>query len=250
MLLSFVFLFGLLIGSFLNVVISRLPLSIHGEAISINHPRRSFCPHCKHTLKAIDLIPLMSFIYQWGKCRYCQQSISIRYPIVEVIAALMSVLIVNQFALSYQSIFYLLFVYGLIVLFVIDLEHQLLPDVITISLLWLGLIFNISDGIELIDSVIGAVVGYLILWSVYHLFKLLTKKEGMGYGDFKLLATLGAWLGWQQLPALLFISSLLGIIYFLLMKIKNNTQTQQAFAFGPFLIIATIVIIFLANIEF
>lgn len=250
MLLSFTFLFGLLIGSFLNVIISRLPLSIHGESISINHPKRSFCPHCKHTLKAIDLIPLMSFIYQWGKCRYCEQSISIRYPIVEAIAALMSVLIVNQFALSYQSIFYLLFAYGLIVLFVIDLEHQLLPDVITLPLLWLGLIFNISGGIKLVDSVIGAVAGYLILWSVYHLFKLLTKKEGMGYGDFKLLAALGAWLGWQQLPALLLISSLLGIIYYLLMKIKNNTQTQQAFAFGPFLIMATIVIIFLTNIEF
>ena len=110
--------------------------------------------------------------------------------------------------------------------------------------------FNISGGIELVDSVIGAVSGYLILWSVYHLFKLLTKKEGMGYGDFKLLAALGAWLGWQQLPALLLISSLLGIIYFLLMKIKNNTQTQQAFAFGPFLIMATMVIIFLTNIEF
>lgn len=194
MLLSFTFLFGLLIGSFLNVIISRLPLSIHGESISINHPKRSFCPHCKHTLKAIDLIPLMSFIYQWGKCRYCEQSISIRYPIVEAIAALMSVLIVNQFALSYQSIFYLLFAYGLIVLFVIDLEHQLLPDVITLPLLWLGLIFNISGGIKLVDSVIGAVAGYLILWSVYHLFKLLTKKEGMGYGDFKLLAA--SVLGW------------------------------------------------------
>lgn len=248
--LLFIFVLGLLIGSFLNVVIARLPLSIQGEAISINHPKRSFCPHCKHSLKAIDLIPLLSFIYQRGKCRYCQQSIALRYPLVEVATALMSVLIVYQFGLSVQSLFYCLLAYGLLVLFVIDIEHQLLPDVITLPLLWLGLIFNINGGIALADSVIGAASGYLILWGVYHLFKLLTKKEGMGYGDFKLLAALGAWLGWQQLPLLIFVASLLGILYFIFIKIKHNASRQQAFAFGPFLIMAAMVIIFLPNVGF
>ncbi|SMN11386.1 Leader peptidase (Prepilin peptidase) / N-methyltransferase [uncultured Candidatus Thioglobus sp.] len=235
MILFFTLVFGLLFGSFLNVVISRLPLSIQGEDISINHPRRSFCPNCKHTLGAMDLIPILSFIWAKAKCRYCQKSISLRYPLVEISTALASVLIVSQFSVGIQSGLLLLFAYMLIALFVIDLERQLLPDILTLPLLWLGLIYQMYYA-DLQSGVIGAIAGYLFLWSIYWLFKLIRHKEGMGYGDFKLLAVLGAWFGWQALAFIVLASSILGIIWQIISKRNKN----QPFAFGPMLILAAL----------
>ncbi|MBA5248039.1 MAG: prepilin peptidase [Gammaproteobacteria bacterium] len=226
---------GLVIGSFLNVVIYRLPLSINSNTnINLHHPGRSFCPHCKQTLRILELIPIVSFLWQKGKCTHCQATISWQYPLIEIASALISVLIVLFFGLTIEAGLYLLLAYFLIPLFIIDAQQQLLPDLLTLTLLWIGLIYQMQFG-NLPAGVIGAILGYLSLWIVYWIFKLLRHKEGMGYGDFKLTAALCAWLGWQQLPYLLTLASLLSILYFLLLTKRNSTQ---AFAFGPFLIIA------------
>ena len=245
MLLIITFIYGLLIGSFLNVVIFRLPLILNGKLTSLINPKRSFCPNCKHKLGFFELIPVISFFIQNAKCKHCQAKISFQYPLVELLTAIISVLIVYKFDLGIETIFYLFFTYSVISLFMIDLKYQLLPDIITIPLVWIGLIFNIIPyiNINLSDAVIGAILGYMILWSIYWLFKLIYKKEGMGYGDFKLTAVIGAWFGWQILPLVLLISSGLAILHFIFKKIINK-DSNDMFAFGPFLIIASFILLF------
>ncbi len=246
MTLFLVFIIGLSIGSFLNVVIYRLPLMLNGDNISIASPSRSFCVNCKHKLTIIDLIPVFSFFLLRRCCRYCKHPISIQYPIIELTSALISVLIVYKFGIEQQTIYYLLFMYAVIPLFMIDLKHQLLPDLITLPLLWVGLIFNITYGINLKDAVIGAVFGYLILWSIYWIFKFVRGIEGMGYGDFKLTAALGAWLGWQYIPDLLAIASISSIVTIVLLAIikKKADHIKKPHSFGPFLIISGVILLF------
>jgi len=237
-----VFLFGLSIGSFLNVVIYRLPLLIEGNDISLTHPSRSFCPICEHQLSWRDLVPVISYLIQRAKCRYCQTNISSQYPIIELTAGVLSLLIVYQWGFSLQSIYFLILAYALLTLFVIDIKHQLLPDIITLPLLWIGLLYSISYK-EVTSAVIGAMAGYLVLWAIYWGFKLIRNKEGMGYGDFKLTAALGAWLGWQALEQLLLIASVLSVVFFVLSKQSSNKKI----AFGPFLILGAIFIIATVN---
>lgn len=227
--------FGLLIGSFLNVVVYRLPIGINHPDSKINlaNPRRSFCPVCEQRLGALELIPIFSFLLQKGKCRRCSSAISWQYPLVELMAALTSAFVVFQFGITIAGGFYLLLAYFLIPLFVIDLKEQLLPNILTLPMMWIGFVYQMQFG-ELQEGVIGAMAGYLFLWSVYWGFKLITGKEGMGYGDFKLLAALGAWVGWQVLPMILLIASLLAIGVHLILRSDKN----QPFAFGVFLIIA------------
>jgi leader peptidase (prepilin peptidase)/N-methyltransferase len=237
--LIFAGLFGLIIGSFLNVIIYRLPQQLNGKPINIYTPSRSFCPHCNHQLNWFENIPLISFFIQKMSCTHCQKSISWTYPLIETISAIATIIVIYQLGLNLQSIFVLIFVYGLICLFMIDANTQLLPDILTLPLVWLGLLFNLNfEFISLSDSIIGAIVGYLFLWIIYWAFKLIRKKEGFGYGDFKLMAVLGAWFGWQSLTNTMLISSIIAISYIL---IFNRKKLNQPFAFGPFLIMASFI---------
>jgi len=237
------FIVGTVIGSFINVIIYRLPKSIIGESISLSNPNRSFCPECKHTLSVIELIPLLSYLLQHGKCRHCNQSISIQYPAIEIICGILTSVAYIKFGLNLELLFILIFIFSLVTLFWIDAKHQLLPDAITLPLIAIGLVFNYLFGFaEFVDALIGATIGYLILWVIFWAHKLIRKVDGMGYGDFKLVAALGAWFGWQSLPMLLLGASALGIIYFLLLIRDRN----QAFAFGPFLILSSMTWLFLS----
>lgn len=188
--------------------------------IDLINPKRSFCPLCYQTLSGFELIPVFSYLAQKGKCKHCHKAIAWHYPFIETITALISALIVLIFGATVQAGFYLLLAWFLIPLFVIDLKQQLLPDVLTLPLLWLGLVEQIGCGSlqDLQDGVIGAMGGYLFLWIVNWVFKLLSNKEGMGYGDFKLTAALGAWIGWQALPLLL-IASVLSVVFFSVVEI-------------------------------
>jgi leader peptidase (prepilin peptidase)/N-methyltransferase len=247
-------LLGLIVGSFLNVVIHRLPkimdrdwrsqcltfLDMEGELksqenYSLSQPP-SHCPKCKHPISPFENIPLFSFLLQRGKCRHCGEPISWRYPIIELTSAILSGIIAYHFGMSSATIFALLLTWALIALTVIDLDHQLLPDSITLPLLWLGLLLS-TQGIfvDMHASIIGASIGYLSLWSIYWLFKLLTGKEGMGYGDFKLLALFGAWLGWQSLPLIILLSAGVGAVVGISLIIFKNHQRQQPIPFGPYL---------------
>lgn len=226
--LSLAFIYGLVVGSFLNVVIYRLP-----RGLNLARPSHSFCPECYTQLSFSALIPIISYLLQRGCCGHCGRHISVQYPLVELITAVITTLIIWQFTISLAALFILLFAYGLICLFMIDAKWQLLPDKLTLPLLWLGLLFNLTGGfVPLSAAVVGAILGYLSLWGIYWVHKLITKSEGMGYGDFKLMATLGAWLGYQALVPIMLGAALLGIIYVLLVVKKN-----RAFAFGPFLVI-------------
>jgi len=265
---------GLLVGSFLNVVILRQPkqmfyqwrqqcqqLLADNNAIpkiavtteSTAHPppgvvkQRSFCPQCKHQLSALDNIPLFSYLILRGRCRYCKERISLRYPLIELLTALTSAMIVWHFGYSLEALNALVFSWALIVLSGIDIDHQLLPDDIVLPLLWLGLILSLTGlTVTPADAIIGAAAGYLILWSIFWVFKLLTGKEGMGYGDFKLLAALGAWLGWQMLPLIVLLSSLLGaIIGSILLVIRR--KGSQPIPFGPYLAIAGLIALLWGN---
>ncbi len=235
------FIIGLIIGSFINVVIYRLPKSIMGEPISLSNPNRSFCPECKHSLSIIELIPLLSYLLQRGKCKHCKQPISIQYPIIELICGFLTASAFMKFGLNLELMFILCFIFSLVALFWIDAKHQLLPDAITLPLIAIGLVFNYLFGfVEFSDAVIGAAIGYLTLWSIFWIYKLIRKVDGLGYGDFKLVALLGAWFGWQSLPILLLGASTLGIVYFLLL-IRDRSQV---FAFGPFLIVTALAWLF------
>ncbi len=251
-------LFGLIVGSFLNVVIHRLPKMMEREwrqecadsfpEYQITPPSgvynlsvpRSTCPKCETQLRVIDNIPVLSWLLLKGKCHHCSHPISIRYPLVEVLTGALCFLVAYQFVFSYFAIALLFFTFVLIAATFIDLDTMLLPDSLTLPLTWFGItlaLLQISP-VSLQDSVIGAIAGYLSLWSVYWLFKLVTGKEGMGYGDFKLLAALGAWLGWQYLPMIILLSSFVGVIFGIIQLRLKQQGIDKAFPFGPYLAIA------------
>ena len=245
---------GLLVGSFLNVVIYRLPKMMEQdwlaqcreltgdaspeettEKITLSTPR-SRCPHCGYQLRAIDNIPIVSYLFLGGKCRQCKAPISIRYPLIEAFTGILSAVVAIHFGFGWQCLGALVLTWSLIALSFIDIDHQLLPDSITLPLLWLGISFNFFDQfVDLETSVIGAIAGYLSLWTVFHLFKLVTGKEGMGYGDFKLLAALGAWLGWTLLPTIILLSSLVGAVIGLSLMAFRQHGRDIPIPFGPYL---------------
>lgn len=247
---------GLLIGSFLNVVIYRLPIMMQRdwreqarEILELpSEPQtttfnlvlpNSSCPHCSHEIKPWENIPVISYLFLRGKCSSCKSPISLRYPLVELTCGLLSAFIAWHFGFTWQAGGMLLLTWGLLAMSLIDVDHQLLPDSLVLPLLWLGLIAN-SFGLfaSLEDALWGAIAGYLSLWSVYWLFKLVTGKEGMGYGDFKLLAMLGAWGGWQVLPLTILLSSLVGAVLGTIMLRMRNAETSTPIPFGPYLAIA------------
>jgi len=253
---SFVFIIGLTVGSFLNVVIFRLPLILekewrqqchefleledknNTEKISLSSPASS-CPECQHKIRFWENIPVISYTFLKGKCSSCGTKISIQYPLIETITALLSLIVAIHYGVSWQTVAALLLTWSLISLTMIDFHTQLLPDNITLPLLWLGLIVNMFGLFtDLQSSVIGAITGYLILWIVFHSFKLLTGKEGMGFGDFKLLAALGAWMGWQFLPLIIILSSVVGAIIGISMMIFLKHDKNIPIPFGPYLAIA------------
>ena len=247
---------GLLIGSFLNVVVYRLPIMMQrdwraqareilelpeeqqGETFNLVLPD-SRCPHCDHKIRPWENIPVLSYLFLRGKCSSCKSPISLRYPLVELTCGLLSAYVAWHFGFTWQAGAMLLLTWGLLAMSLIDADHQLLPDALVLPLLWLGLIVNsFALFTSLEDALWGAVAGYLSLWSVYWLFKLITGKEGMGYGDFKLLAMLGAWGGWQVLPLTILLSSLVGAVLGIIMLRLRNSDTSTPIPFGPYLAIA------------
>ncbi|MDZ7662332.1 A24 family peptidase [Thiohalophilus sp.] len=260
--LAVVFLLGLIVGSFLNVVILRLPLMLHRqwqgdclEYLTEHHPHQlktgqppaesgpynlltpaSRCPHCGHAIRAWENIPVISYLLLRGRCNNCQTPISARYPIIELVSGLLAALTAWQFGVTPTAVFAIVLTWALIVLTMIDYDHFYLPDNIVLPLLWLGLLLN-SQGLftDITSALFGAMAGYLALWSVYQLFKLVTGKEGMGYGDFKLLAMLGAWLGWQMLPAIILLSSLVGAVVGIALILFRQHQAGKPIPFGPYL---------------
>lgn len=205
----------------------------------------SRCPNCGHKIRAIENIPVLSYIFLKGKCAGCRTAISIRYPIVELSTALLSAYTAWHFGPTLQMLGALLLIWSLIALSAIDFDTQLLPDAITLPLLWLGLAFNLATAFtDISASVIGAMAGYLSLWSVFWLFKLVTGKEGMGYGDFKLLAALGAWLGWQMLPAIILLSSVVGAIVGISLIMICGREKNIPIPFGPYLAAAGCIALF------
>jgi leader peptidase (prepilin peptidase) / N-methyltransferase len=254
-------LIGLLVGSFLNVVIHRLPrilerewqaqcAELQGQEVSASAPYtlarpRSACPHCGHPISAIENIPVISYLLLGGKCKACRAPISPRYPLVELLTALLTGFTAWHFGTDWPAIGAIILVWALIALAAIDLDTQLLPDCITLPLLWLGLLFNL-DGtfVSLHSAVLGAIGGYLALWAIYWLFKLTTGKEGMGYGDFKLLGALGAWLGWQMLPAVVLLSSLVGATVGISLIVFARRGRNVPIPFGPYLAAAGAIALF------
>jgi len=258
---SFCMLIGLIIGSFLNVVIYRLPKMMElawqescrepSQQSTSPHATynlfqpKSACPHCQHAIGFLENIPVLSYVFLGGRCHHCKQPISIRYPMIEVASGLLVGLIAWHFGYSIDMLSTSVFVLALLTLTCIDLETQLLPDIITLPLLWAGLIFNFNTGFTGLQSaVIGAIAGYLILWTVYWTFKLITKKEGMGHGDFKMLAAIGAWLGWQMIPAVILLSSLSASIVGLSLIIFDEKKRSHAIPFGPYLALAGMIALF------
>jgi leader peptidase (prepilin peptidase) / N-methyltransferase len=255
---------GLLVGSFLNVVIYRVPkmmerdwqnqcrdfLDNNGDVATLPSPPpeqepfnlmvpASTCPHCGHKIRAWENIPVISYLFLQGKCSSCKSGISARYPIIELATGLLSVAVIYYVGVNWSGLAALVFTWSLIVLTMIDLDTYLLPDDITLPLLWLGLIVNsFGSFTDLSSAVWGAIAGYLSLWSVYKLFKLFTGKEGMGYGDFKLLAALGAWMGWQMLPQIILLSSLVGAVIGISMIVIRGRDKNIPIPFGPYLAIA------------
>ena len=249
---------GLLVGSFLNVVIYRLPIMLErswqqeyrdyfGESSADTTPAarfnlmipRSACPHCGHPISALENIPLVSWLWLRGRCRACQAPISARYPLVELLTGLATACVAWHFNPGCPLLGALGLTWTLIALTFIDLDKMLLPDQLTLPLLWAGLLLNLIGGLApLQDAVIGAIAGYLLLWSLYWSFKLLTGKEGMGYGDFKLLAALGAWLGWQSLPLILILSSVVGAVAGISLMLLRRHQQGNPIPFGPYLAMA------------
>jgi leader peptidase (prepilin peptidase) / N-methyltransferase len=244
--------FGLMIGSFLNVVIHRVPQMMqresdnyvaeesgkpppHTDRYDLVMPR-SACPHCGHQITALENVPVFSYLVLGGKCSACKAPISLRYPIVELMTGLLSFVLAWRFGTGLAGLAALAFTYLLIAMTFIDADTQLLPDDLTFPLLWLGLLVNLNGTfVPLQDAVIGAAAGYLVLWSIYWLFKLATGKEGMGYGDFKLLAALGAWMGWKMLPVIVLLSSLVGAVVGISMILFAKHGRDKPIPFGPYL---------------
>ncbi len=249
---------GLLIGSFLNVVIHRVPIMMQRETDNfiaaerdeaLPHPQtynlvvpRSACTSCGHTLSAIENIPLFSWLWLRGRCRHCGAKVSARYPLVEVLTALVSGWVIWRLGSGFEGVAALWLAWSLVAMTFIDIDTQLLPDDLTLPLVWLGLLVNLIGGfVSLQDAVIGAAAGYLCLWGVYWLYRFATGKEGIGYGDFKLLAALGAWLGWMMLPLIVLLSSLLGAVVGIALIVMRRHQRGVPIPFGPFLAIAGLV---------
>ena len=253
--------FGLMIGSFLNVVIYRLPKMMEREwhkgcqelqgieaepapRFNLATPR-SACPACGHQISALENIPIFSYLFLRGECKGCHTKISLRYPLIEALTGVLLGLVTWKFGYSSMTVAAWAFTIALIALTSIDFDTQLLPDDITLPLLWLGLLYNLDTGFTDIHSaIVGAVGGYLILWSVYWLFKLVTGKEGMGYGDFKLLAAIGAWFGWQILPAVILLSSLGGSIIGIGLIMLAKRGRNVPMPFGPYLALGGIAALF------
>jgi leader peptidase (prepilin peptidase)/N-methyltransferase len=252
---------GLFVGSFLNVVIHRLPkmmerewqaqaAELRGEAppaaprYNLATPR-SQCPHCGHLITALENVPVVSYLVLRGRCRHCGAPIGRRYPVVELLSAGLSGYAAWHFGFGPAALGALLFIWTMVALTFIDLDTQLLPDDLTLPLLWLGLIFNLGTTFsELPSAVVGAAAGYLALWSVFWLFKLATGKEGMGYGDFKLLAAIGAWLGWQMLPLTILLSSLVGAVVGVVLIVLGRHGRNVPIPFGPYLAAAGVIALF------
>lgn len=255
--LIFAGLLGLLIGSFLNVVIHRVPVMMEREwrsqcaemldpeakpeqqqAYNLVVPR-SRCPKCDHQITALENVPVLSYLALKGRCSECGWRIPLRYPIIELLTGLLSVLVVWRFGISAAAGGALLLTWALIALSAIDFDTQYLPDSITLPFLWLGLAFNVAGIYTTTQaSVLGAIVGYLALWTVYHLFRLVTGKEGMGYGDFKLLALFGAWLGWSAVPLIVFLSAFVGAIVGIGLITLRGHDRNIPIPFGPYLAVA------------
>lgn len=259
-LIAVVAVFSLAIGSFLNVLIHRLPkmmeadwraqcaelqggeAAVEGSRYNLLIPH-SHCPQCKAPLRVIDNIPIASWIALRGKCAHCSGRISSRYPIVEALTAVLSAIVAWKFGLTWQTALALVFTWTLIALTFIDADTTLLPDDLTLPLLWLGLLANVfGTFVPLREAVLGAAAGYLVLWSIYWLFKLATGKEGMGFGDFKLLAALGAWMGWKALLPIVLLSSLVGAIVGIALIILARRGREIPIPFGPYLAAAGMIV--------
>ena len=264
-------LIGLIVGSFLNVVIHRLPKMLErdwdGHAAELLEQNNladvakklrsadtarynlmtpaSACPHCSHNIRAYENIPIISYVFLRGRCSSCKAPISIRYPIIEAISGVLAAYIGWRFGFTLAMAAALVFAWSLVALTAIDIDTQLLPDDITLPLLWVGLLVNLNNGFTPLPlAVIGAAAGYLSLWSVYWLFKLTTGKEGMGYGDFKLLAAIGAWLGWKMLPIVILLSSLVGAIVGIALIVFTRHGRNTPIPFGPYLAAAGLMALF------
>ncbi len=254
---------GLCVGSFLNVVIHRLPkmldrgwqaqcAELSGEPPPELPPYnlitpRSQCPACGHRIAAFENIPVLSFLFLRGRCAACAAPISARYPFIELLTGALTIAAVLRFGVTPTAAAACLLIWSLIALTFIDFDIQLLPDNITLPLLWSGLLANVAGfvpGVSLRDAVVGAIAGYVALWTIYWLFKLVRGKEGMGYGDFKLLAALGAWLGWQMLPLIVLLSSFVGAIIGIGLVVFRGRDHQIPLAFGPYLAIAGVIALF------
>jgi len=253
-------LFSLLVGSFLNAAIYRIPIMLQnewrsecqellggeGSSESAKNAQpfnlfvpRSQCPHCGHMITALENIPVLSYLFLRGKCSSCKTGISAQYPLIEIFTALLSVFVAWKVGFGWTVLAALLFTWVLILLSLIDAKTMLLPDNLTLPLMWVGIAVNYFSGfVDLQSSVLGAMFGYLSLWSLFHVFKLITGKEGMGYGDFKILAAIGAWGGWQILPFTVFVASFLGAIFGILWMIIQRKKDSQAIPFGPWLALA------------
>ena len=256
--------FGLLVGSFLNVVIHRLPKMMEADwrqqcleylqpeeaekEATKPQPRyslvvpRSACPACGHKITAIENIPIASYVFLGGKCAACRASISIRYPVVEALTGALTAFVAWHFGVTWTAAFAVLFGWAMVALAFIDADTTLLPDDITLPLLWLGLLVNVGGLFTPVSSaIIGAVAGYLVLWSVFWAFKLITGKEGMGYGDFKLLAAIGAWLGWQMLPLVILLSAAVGTVVGVAGIVLKGRDKGAKLPFGPYLAAAGLI---------
>jgi len=259
--------FGLIFGSFLNVVIHRLPLMLErqwraqcaeitghpaaaeGEPLGLVRPR-SRCPSCAAQIRAIHNIPVLSYLVLGGRCASCNAPIPLRYPLVELATGIVSGVVAWHFGFGWQAVFALVFSWYLIALTAIDLDRQLLPAVLTLPLLWIGLLASLVPAAGMTtprDALIGAAAGYLALWTVFQLFRLLTGKEGMGYGDFKLFAAIGAWLGWQMLPLVLLLSAVVGAAVGLTLIVMRRHEWSSRIPYGPYIALAAVIWIFGGN---
>ena len=258
---------GTMVGSFLNVVIHRLPKMMEADwrqqCVEFLHPDktadtpaspavrynlvvpRSSCPACGHMITAIENVPIVSYLFLRGKCSACKAPISIRYPVVEALTGLASAYAAWHFGVTWAGVFAMTYIWALVALTFIDADTTLLPDDITLPLLWLGLLLNVGGMFtDVRSALIGAVAGYLILWLVYWGFKLLTGKEGMGYGDFKLLAAIGAWLGWQMLPLVILLSAVVGTVVGIAGILLYGRDKGAKLPFGPYLAAAGFIALF------
>lgn len=253
-------LLSLIVGSFLNVVIYRTPKMMEyswyndcreflADEVANIKPKKlpqvtlskpdSTCPKCNHKIRFYENIPVFSWLFLKGKCSQCTNKISARYPLIEISTMLLSLIAAHHFGATIMTLWVLILTWCLISLTMIDFDHMLLPDQITLPLLWLGLLININGTfVPLSDAVIGAAAGYMSLYSVFWLFKAITGKEGMGFGDFKLFAVFGAWIGWQLLPLLILMASVVGAIVGIALMLFKNHQREQGIPFGPYLAVA------------